>query len=284
MHRESGRFREAGRAPESGGTAQVARCPGRSPRRGIRPGRKDDGRAPGVRNDMRPTGAGGHPAGRDRQKAPSQPEHRRQVRRHGGPLAGDAPRGRPHPAPGRRATRVGAVPGADLGAPRRRRHTAKRPLDRLVDERGYEGSCSTARRHVRERGARPRRGRRGGGCLEPGWPPAPRTRATATSGPPWPGRGCARRRSSPARRAPTRATSPRRVAARRARVLGARPGLRLGRARPARARPRRRHRGGPPRAGRGRRVAPVLAPPRAPPHAGRHRDPHPGSGRARRGC
>lgn len=37
---------------------------------------------------------------------------------------------------------------ADLSAPRKQRHTAKRIYDRLVEERGYEGSYSTVRRHV----------------------------------------------------------------------------------------------------------------------------------------
>ena len=43
---------------------------------------------------------------------------------------------------------VESVLEADLGAPRKQRHTAKRVFDRLVDERGYEGSCSTVRRFV----------------------------------------------------------------------------------------------------------------------------------------
>ena len=43
-----------------------------------------------------------------------------------------------------------AVLEADPGAPRKQRHTARRSHDRLVAERGYEGSYSTARRYVRE--------------------------------------------------------------------------------------------------------------------------------------
>ena len=43
---------------------------------------------------------------------------------------------------------VESVLEADLGAPRKQRHTAKRIFDRLVDERGYEGSYSTVRRFV----------------------------------------------------------------------------------------------------------------------------------------
>lgn len=37
---------------------------------------------------------------------------------------------------------------ADLGAPRKRRHTARRIYDRLVAERGYSGSCSAVCRYV----------------------------------------------------------------------------------------------------------------------------------------
>lgn len=57
-----------------------------------------------------------------------------------------------------------------LGAPRKRRRTARRIYDRLVAERGYAGSCSTARRFVREpRLARAATG--GEGCLELEWAP-----------------------------------------------------------------------------------------------------------------
>ena len=59
---------------------------------------------------------------------------------------------------------------ADLGAPRKQRHTAKRIHDRLVAERGYEGSYSTVQRRVREwRGARRAGG--GEGYLELEWAP-----------------------------------------------------------------------------------------------------------------
>lgn len=73
---------------------------------------------------------------------------------------------RPHPATDARAARTGGVPEADLGAPRRRRHTARRVFDRLVDERGYGGPCSSVCRYVarrREENARtsPRDGRPG---------------------------------------------------------------------------------------------------------------------------
>ena len=45
---------------------------------------------------------------------------------------------------------VAGVLEADLGAPRKQRHTARRIYDRLVAERGYAGPCSAARRFVRE--------------------------------------------------------------------------------------------------------------------------------------
>lgn len=58
---------------------------------------------------------------------------------------------------------------ADLGAPRRQRHTARRIYDRLVSERGYGGSYSSVCRHVAEW----RRGRAaaGDGFLELEWAP-----------------------------------------------------------------------------------------------------------------
>lgn len=45
---------------------------------------------------------------------------------------------------------VDAVLEADLGAPRKQRHSARRIYDRLVAERGYGGSYSTVQRRVRE--------------------------------------------------------------------------------------------------------------------------------------
>lgn len=57
----------------------------------------------------------------------------------------------PTPAPRSRPALAGheawveSVLESDLGAPRKQRHTAKRVYDRLVGERGYEGSYSTAR-------------------------------------------------------------------------------------------------------------------------------------------
>lgn len=44
---------------------------------------------------------------------------------------------RPHPAIDADAAWVDSVLEADLGAPRKQRHTAKRIYDRLVEERGY---------------------------------------------------------------------------------------------------------------------------------------------------
>ena len=80
------------------------------------------------------------------------------------------PEPRPHPALEGHAGWVDAVLEADLGAPRKQRHTAKRIYDRLVSERGYRGSYSTVQRHVREwrlaRGAGA-----GGGYLELEWAP-----------------------------------------------------------------------------------------------------------------
>ena len=60
----------------------------------------------------------------------------------------------PEPAPRSRPALAGheawveSVLESDLGAPRKQRHTAKRVYDRLVAERGYEGSYSTVRRFV----------------------------------------------------------------------------------------------------------------------------------------
>ena len=45
---------------------------------------------------------------------------------------------------------VESVLEADAGAPRKQRHTARRIYDRLVEERGFEGSYSTVRRFVRD--------------------------------------------------------------------------------------------------------------------------------------
>ena len=82
------------------------------------------------------------------------------------------------PAPARRARPalagherwVESVLEADLGAPRKQRHTAKRVYDRLVGERGYEGSYSTVRRFVAD-WRRSRASGGGEGYLELEWAP-----------------------------------------------------------------------------------------------------------------
>ena len=62
----------------------------------------------------------------------------------------------PVPAPRERPALEGngawveSVLEADAGAPRKQRHTARRIYDRLVEERGFEGSYSTVRRFVRD--------------------------------------------------------------------------------------------------------------------------------------
>ncbi len=61
-----------------------------------------------------------------------------------------APADRPHPAIDPHAAWIDGVLEADLGAPRKQRHAAKRIYDRLVEERRYEGSYSAVQRHVRE--------------------------------------------------------------------------------------------------------------------------------------
>ena len=55
---------------------------------------------------------------------------------------------RPHPATDAHADWIDSVLSADRGAPRKQRHTAKRIYDRLVAERGYEGSYESVRRYV----------------------------------------------------------------------------------------------------------------------------------------
>ena len=81
------------------------------------------------------------------------------------------------PAPAPRARRalegheawLAATLEADLSAPRKQRHIARRLYDRLVAERGYEGSYSTVRRFARDWSlARSAEG--GEGYLELEWP------------------------------------------------------------------------------------------------------------------
>ena len=55
---------------------------------------------------------------------------------------------RPHPATDTHAAWIDSILEADLGAPRKQRHTARRIFDRLVDERGYGGSYSSVCRYV----------------------------------------------------------------------------------------------------------------------------------------
>ena len=79
------------------------------------------------------------------------------------------PERRRRPALEGHETWVESVPEADLGAPRKQRHTAKRVFDRLVDERGYEGSYSTVRRFVLD-WRQARSAGVGEGYLELEWP------------------------------------------------------------------------------------------------------------------
>ena len=79
---------------------------------------------------------------------------------------------------------IDAVLEADLGAPRKQRHTAKRIYDRLVAERGYEGSYSTVQRRVRERRLAAPPAARATSSLN--GPRGPRRSITATSRPTWP--------------------------------------------------------------------------------------------------
>lgn len=58
------------------------------------------------------------------------------------------PEERAHPAVDAYAGWIDSVLEADPGAPRERRHTAKRVYDRLVAERGYAGSYSSVSRYV----------------------------------------------------------------------------------------------------------------------------------------
>ena len=80
------------------------------------------------------------------------------------------PADRPHPAIDPHVGWIDEVLEADLGAPRKQRHTAKRIYDRLVEERGCEGSYSSVQRHVRA--WRLRRAAGMGNCyLELEWAP-----------------------------------------------------------------------------------------------------------------
>ena len=80
------------------------------------------------------------------------------------------PADRPHPAIGPHTGWIDGVLEGDLGAPRKQRHTAKRVYDRLVEERGCEGSYSSVQRHVRAWRLRRVAGM-GDGYLELEWAP-----------------------------------------------------------------------------------------------------------------
>ncbi|SFX65089.1 IS21 family transposase [Olsenella sp. kh2p3] len=80
------------------------------------------------------------------------------------------PARRPRPAVDAHAAWIRGVLEADLGAPRKQRHTAKRIYDRLVAERGYAGSYSSVRRFVAE-WRRSQGVPAGDGFLELGWAP-----------------------------------------------------------------------------------------------------------------
>lgn len=83
--------------------------------------------------------------------------------------AAPLPQERPHPATDAHAAWIDSVLEADLGAPRKQRHTARRIYDRLVAERGYGGSYSSVRRHVAA--WRREHARGGDGYLELEWAP-----------------------------------------------------------------------------------------------------------------
>ena len=76
---------------------------------------------------------------------------------------------------------IDAVLEADLGAPRKQRHTAKRIYDRLVAERGYEGSYSTVQRRVHANGGSPAAPPAARATSSLNGPRGPRRSITATS-------------------------------------------------------------------------------------------------------
>gem|GEM_PF-1395443 len=77
---------------------------------------------------------------------------------------------RAKPATGPLTGWVPEVLSDGLSAPRRRRHTARRTCDRLVEEEGYAGSYATVCGFVRERGLAQRQSP-GDGYPGPGWAP-----------------------------------------------------------------------------------------------------------------
>ncbi len=153
-----------------------------------------------------------------------------------------APADRPHPAIDPHAAWIDGVLEADLGAPRKQRHTAKRIYDRLVEERCYEGSYSPCSATCASGGSRGRRARGTATSSSSGRPARPR-RTTATSRRWSPGEAAPeapRRLPAPLERALRRR---RHVPARRVHVRGAGWRLRVDRAGAPRARARQRHRG-----------------------------------------
>ncbi len=83
--------------------------------------------------------------------------------------AAPVPAARAHPALAGLEGWIDSILEADLGAPRKRRHTAKRIYDRAVEERGCAGSYATVCRYVADwRASRPAPS---DGCLELDWAP-----------------------------------------------------------------------------------------------------------------
>ena len=83
--------------------------------------------------------------------------------------AAPVPAARAHPALAGLEGWIDSILEADLGAPRKRRHTAKRTCDRAVEERGCAGSYATVCRYVADwRASRPAPS---DGCLELDWAP-----------------------------------------------------------------------------------------------------------------
>ena len=126
---------------------------------------------PDARRDMRETGAGGVPRAEiARELGAGRNTVARYADMEDMSPAAPVPVPRPRPALDGHVAWVDSVLEADLGAPRRQRHTAKRIYDRLVEERGYEGSYPTVRRHVAEWRREHSRGG-GEGYLELEWEP-----------------------------------------------------------------------------------------------------------------
>lgn len=129
---------------------------------------------PDTRNDIRSMDADGVPRAEiARRLRVSRNTVAKHADMEGMSPAAPVPARREGPAPGERAGRVESVPEADLGAPRKQRHTARRTYGRLVEERGHAGPCSTVRSFVREWGLARSAGA-GEGHLELEWTPGTR--------------------------------------------------------------------------------------------------------------